>query len=118
MSQCIRQFVLNERNFLWIPKVAYFNRLLMNLGPVIFTGAQNMKRASAAVKPKGCFCIKWLIGVSDQNPLFCPTVQAVHLKNHCIATIFGDQKCFQHNQHLSAQKARFFKSDANSDFDR
>ena len=55
-------------------------------------------------------------GVSEQNLFFCPTVQAVHLKNQCIATIFGDQKCFQHNQHLSAQKARFFKSDANSDF--
>ena len=68
--------------------------------------------------PKGGFCIKWPIGVSEENLLFCPTVQVVHLKKHCIATIFDDQKCFQHNQHPSTQKARFFKSDANSDFDR
>ena len=68
--------------------------------------------------PKGGFCIKWPIGVSEQDLLFCPTVQVVHLKKHCIATIFDDQKSFQYNQHPSTKKARFFKLDANSDFDR
>ena len=67
--------------------------------------------------PKGGFCIKWPIGVSEENLLFCPTVQVVHLKKHCIATIIDDQKYFQHNQDPSTLKARFFKSDANSDFD-
>ena len=56
--------------------------------------------------------------VSEQNLFFCPTVQVVHHKKHCIATIFDDQKCFQYNQDRGTQKARFFKSDANSDFDR
>ena len=65
--------------------------------------------------PISHFMQKPPFGVSEQNLFFCPTVQAVHLKNDCIATIFGDQKCYQHNQHLSAQKARFFKSDVNSD---
>ena len=41
--------------------------------------------------PKGGFCIKLPIGVSEQNLLFCPTVQVVHLKKHSIATIFDDQ---------------------------
>ena len=68
--------------------------------------------------PISHFMQKPPFGVSEQNLFFCPTVQVVHLKKHCIATIFDDQKCFQHNQHPSTQKARFFKSDANSDFDR
>ena len=34
----------------------------------------------AVIGEKGGFCIKWPIGVSEQNLLFCPTMQVVHLK--------------------------------------
>ena len=85
-------------------------------GYAVFFEVYSLHSGFWSETPISHFMQKPPFGVSEQNLFFCPTVQAVHLKNHCIATIFGDQKCFQHNQHLSAQKARFFKSDANSDF--